>query len=303
MELDYPKNLFELESRFATNEACQEYLVKLRWPNGFVCPKCGAHSMWNMKSGRILCSKCRHQQYLLQGTVFQDSHIPLITWFRAIWYICSQKNGASALGLQRVLGLGSYRTAWLMLHKLRRAMVRPRRDGLSGVIEVDETYIGGVHEGKRGRGADGKSIVMVAAECDGKGTGRIRLLRINGVDSLTLTSAVSELVFPGAKILTDEWGGYNSLSKNGYIHEIHEVSGEILPRCHRAISLLKRWILGTLQGSIAPEHLQDYLNEFTFRYNRRKSKSRGLLFYRLLQYAVETAPVTYDEIKIAQPVG
>ena len=303
MELDYPKNLFELESRFATNEACQEYLAKLRWPNGFVCPKCGAHSMWNMKSGRILCSKCRHQQYLLQGTVFQGSHIPLITWFRAIWYICSQKNGASALGLQRVLGLGSYRTAWLMLHKLRRAMVRPRRDGLSGVIEVDETYIGGVHEGKRGRGADGKSIVMVAAECDGKGTGRIRLLRINGVDSLTLTSAVSELVFPGAKILTDEWGGYSSLSKNGYIHEIHEVSGEILPRCHRAISLLKRWILGTLQGSIAPEHLQDYLNEFTFRYNRRKSKSRGLLFYRLLQYAVETAPVTYDEIKIAQPVG
>lgn len=122
-------------------------------------------------------------------------------------------------------------------------------------------------------------------------------------DSLTLTSAVSELVFPGSKILTDEWGGYNSLSKNGYIHEIHVVSGEILPRCHRAISLLKRWILGTLQGSIAPEHLQDYLNEFTFRYNRRKSKSRGLLFYRLLQYAVETAPVTYDEIKIAQPVG
>jgi hypothetical protein len=232
-----------------------------------------------------------------------NDHIPLITWFRAIWYICSQKNGASALGLQRVLGLGSYRTAWLMLHKLRRAMVRPRRDCLSGVVEVDETYIGGVHEGKRGRGADGKSIVMVAAECDGKGTGRIRLLRINGVDSLTLTSAVSELVFPGSKILTDEWGGYNSLSKNGYIHEFYVVSGEILPRCHRAISLLKRWILGTLQGSIAPEHLQDYLNEFTFRYNRRKSKSRGLLFYRLLQYAVETAPVTYDEIKIAQPVG
>lgn len=300
---DYPKTLSELENRFSTNAACCEYLATLRWPDGFICTKCGDRRAWTMKNSRILCAGCRHQQYLLQGTMFQDSHIELITWFRAMWHICVQKNGISALGLQRALGLGSYRTAWLMLHKLRRAMIRPMRERLTGDIEVDETYIGGCREGKRGRGAEGKQIVMVAAECDGSGIGRIRLLCIDGADSKCLSNAVLQLIVPGSTVITDGWGGYNELPKMDYQHEVQAISGDILPRCHRVASLLKRWILGTLQGAIAPEHLQDYLDEFTFRFNRRKSASRGKLFYRLVQYAVETEPSTYEEIKTSQPVG
>jgi transposase-like protein len=300
---DYPQNLFEFEELFSSNEACLEYLVRLRWPDGFICPKCGERKMWQMKNGRFLCAGCRYQQYILQGTIFQDSHIGLKMWFHAMWYICSQKNGVSALGLQRVLGFGSYRTAWLMLHKLRRAMIRPQREKLSGKVEVDETYVGGFREGKRGRGAEGKRIVLVAAECKGRGIGRIRLLCVNQVNSQCLSNAVSQVIETGSTIVTDDWGGYVDLPKLGYIREIQKINGEILPRCHRAASLLKRWILGTLQGTIDPEHLQDYLDEFTFRFNRRKSNSRGLLFYRLLQYAVETEPVTYENIKLTQHMG
>ena len=228
-------------------------------------------------------------------------NMPLITWFRAMWYICFQKNGASALGLQRALGLGSYRTAWLCLHKLRKAMVRPGRDCLSGKVEVDETYVGGRHEGKRGRGSEGKTIVVIAAERDGKGIGRIRLLCVSDVSGGALKQAVKELVTPGSEIITDGWNGYNGLSKEGYSRIIENAADiplneSLLPRCHRVASLLKRWIIGTLQGSVSTEHLQGYLNEFTFRFNRRKSTSRGKLFYRLSQYAVVTEAVPYSKI-------
>jgi hypothetical protein len=136
---DYPKTLAELEKSFATDDACREYLAELRWQGEFACPRCGSDKGWRMNNGLMLCGSCRHQASVIQGTIFQDSHLPLTVWFRAMWHVCVQKNGMSALGLKRALGLGSHRTAWLALHKLRKAMVRPGRERLSGVIEVDET--------------------------------------------------------------------------------------------------------------------------------------------------------------------
>jgi transposase-like protein/predicted RNA-binding Zn-ribbon protein involved in translation (DUF1610 family) len=298
---DYPKSLTELENRFASDEACRDYLFKLRWQAVFSCPQCGEGKIWKMDNGLILCASCRRQISILQGTIFQDSHLPLITWFRAMWYICVQKNGTSALGLQRALGLGSYRTAWMCLHKLRHAMVRQQREKLSGIVEVDETYVGGAHSGKRGRGAIGKSIVFVAAERDGRGIGRIRLKCIPDVTGSTLKSTIQELISEKSKIMTDAWPSYAGTEQMGYTHEvIHSddtmLGEDMLPRCHRTSSLLKRWILGTLQGSLSTEHMQDYLDEFTFRFNRRKSTSRGKLFYRLVQQAVATDAFTYSEI-------
>lgn len=256
--------------------------------------------MWPMNNGLILCASCRRQISILQGTVFQDSHLPLITWFRVMWYICVQKNGTSALGLQRALGLGSYRTAWMCLHKLRHSMVRPQREKLSGAIEVDETYVGGEKPGKRGRGAEGKDIILIAAERDKKGIGRIRLAHIPDVTSEVLEEKIESLINARSMIITDGWRGYSGLSKKGYGHqEIRSYDGigdDMLPNCHRVASLLKRWIMGTLQGAFRSEHLQDYLDEFTFRFNRRKSKSRGKLFYRLAQQAVQVEAVPYSEI-------
>ena len=297
---DYPKTLAELEKRFPMETACLDYLRDLRWTDGIVCPKCGGGDMWLMENGLHLCRSCRKKISVLQGTIFQDSHLPLTTWFRSMWHVCVQKNGASALGLQRALGLGSYRTAWMCLHKLRRAMVRSRRDKLSGFIEVDEAYIGGDKHGKRGRGAEGKYLVLIAAERDGKGIGRIRLSYITDVSSMTLCNAIKGMVKSGATVITDGWAGYTRLEQVGYEHQIirsdYSIGEDMLPRCHRVASLLKRWIMGTLHGSFGAEHLPDYLNEFTFRFNRRTSRSRGKLFYRLAQQAVQIEPVPYSKI-------
>jgi len=304
---EYPISMADLEKRFATQAACLNYLAWLRWPSGFVCPRCASDKGWKMEKGLILCAGCRRQQSVIAGTVFQDSHMPLPTWFRAMWHVCANKNGMSAQNLQRLLGLRSYNTAWLCLHKLRRAMVRPGRECLSGVVEADETYVGGPREGKSGRGAFGKQIVFIAAEVRGRKIGRIRLSHIPGVSGATLVPAVSESVVTGAAVRTDGWKGYNGLTNGGYKHEVaveneEELSDIVLPKCHLVISLLKRWILGTLQGNVGKDHLQDYLNEFTFRFNRRDSKSRGLLFYRLAQMAVVTAPNPRSKIVPPQDV-
>ncbi len=169
---DYPRNLAEFEGRFATEQACREYLCQLRWPEGFRCPRCGHDKAWAVRTALLECAGCGHQASPTAGTIFQDTRQPLQSWFRAMWWLTSQKNGASALGLQRVLGLGSYKTAWTWLHKLRRAMVRPGRDRLSGRVEVDETYLGGLEEGVRGRQTDAEALIVVAAEEDGAGIGR-----------------------------------------------------------------------------------------------------------------------------------
>ena len=248
------------------------------------------------------CAACGVQTSVTAGTIFQDTRTPLPVWFRAMWWVTTQKNGASALGLQRVLGLKSYETAWTWLHKLRRAMVRPGRDLLTGRIEVDEGYVGGPEEGLPGRLNLEKTLVVVAAQEDGKGIGRIRMRQIPDASSESLIPFVQDSVAPGSVVHTDGWLGYSPLSSNGYCHEVtylkrnRKAASELLPRVHLVISHLKRWQLGTHQGAVSHQHLDYYLDEFTFRFNRRRSKSRGKLFYRLAQQAVATDPVPLGQI-------
>ena len=304
---DYPRTLAELEARFSNEEACREYLVRLRWPEGFRCSRCGESKTWPLRSGRWQCAGCGHQVSVTAGTIFQGTRTPLTVWFRAMWWMTSQKNGISALGLQRVLGLGSYQTAWVCLHKLRRAVVRPGRERLAGIVEADETYLGGLEEGVRGRQTASKALIAVAAEEDGKGIGRIRMRRIADASAHSLISFVQESVEPGSVVHTDGWLGYEPLQGSGYIHRLTFLRGqqkspsELLPRVHRVVSLLKRWLLGTHQGAVNIEHLDGYLDEFTFRFNRRKSHSRGKLFYRLAQQAVAVEPTTYKAIIRSAP--
>jgi len=294
---DYPRTIAEFESKFSSEEACRDYIFRLRWPQGFICPRCQATKAWPTKRNLLVCGACGYQVSITAGTIFQDTRKPLGMWFRAIWFVTNQKIGASALGLQRLLGLGSYHTAWSWLHKLRRAMVRPGRAGLSGLVEVDETYIGGEKPGKRGRGALGKSLVVIAAEKDGKRVGRIRLVRVPDASAESLEGAIRQSVVPGSVISTDDWKGYSKVSSLGYAHEVvrktAEVGDNLLTHCHRVAALLKRWILGTHQGAISHEHLDYYLDEYTFRFNRRTSRSRGKLFYRLVQQAVAIEPTPY----------
>jgi transposase-like protein len=250
---------------------------------------------------------CDGQISVTAGTIFQDTRKPLRLWFRAIWYVVNQKNGVSALGLQRVLGLGSYRTAWTWLHKLRCAMVRPGRDRLSGTVEVDETYVGGKKPGKRGRGADGKTLVVVAVEDKGNRLGRIRLRRVADASAASLKGAVKESVAPGSVVRTDGWIGYVQLDSEDYIHTLVRPNGNVgdnlLPLVNRVVALLKRWLQGTHQGAVHPSHLDYYLDEFTFRFNRRTSRSRGKLFYRLIQQAAGIAPVTGHDIRGGRPLS
>lgn len=302
--IDYPRTLQEFDEWFSTEKACIDYLKRLRWPEGFICPICRGRKGWHMGTGLIRCAACQHKISVIAGTIFQGTRKPLKLWFQAIWYVTSQKFGGNALGLKRVLGLGSYQTAWSWLHKMRRAMVRPGRERLSGNIEIDETLVGGKEQnGKRGRGAERKSVVVIAIEVhEPKGFGRVRMQRIPDASGSSLIPFVCNSVEPGSTVLTDSWRGYNALYQQGYIHKKVNLSESgdpahvVMPGVHRISSLLKRWILGTLQGSVSDKHFDYYLDEYTFRFNRRSSKARGLLFYRLLQQAVMITPVTYREI-------
>lgn len=297
---DYPKTLLEFQRRFGTEAACIEYLFKLRWPEGFRCPQCGHAEVWRMRRDLYRCAHCRFETSVIAGTIFQDTRKPLQVWFYAIWHLTSQKYGANALGLQRVLDFGSYRTAWTWLHKLRRAMVRPGRDRLSGIVQADEIYIGGEKPGKRGRGAAGKALVVVMVEVKGDKSGRIRLRRVQDASGLSLEGAIKEGVEPGSTVQTDGWGGYGRLSELGYRHEVIRkepvVGRNLLPKVNRVASLVKRWLLGTYQGGVQLSHLDYYLDEYTFRFNRRTSQSRGKLFYRLVQQAATIAPLPGHDI-------
>jgi transposase-like protein len=303
----YPRTLMELEKRFSSEEACRDYLFALRWPEGFVCPRCGGRSAWAMSRGLWLCRGCRRQVSVTSGTAFQDRKLPLTIWFRAMWYVTSQKNGVSALGLQRVLGLGSYKTAWALLHKLRRAMVRPGRDRLAGSVEVDETYWGSDERPAVGRLIYDKALIAIAAQKDGQAIGRIRLRRLPKLSKACLHRFIAEAVEPGSTVITDGLNIYQGME--GYQHEVIVVKRQaadaitLLPGVHRVASLLKRWLLGTHQGAVQRDYLDYYLDEFTFRFNRRTSASRGKLFYRLTQQAVQIDPVPFDSMVRPQPVG
>ena len=299
---DYPRDLLELERRFSTEAACRAYLFQLRWPDGFCCPRCGGRKAWPASDLLWECAACHRQVSVTAGTVFQDSRLPLTLWFRAVWWVTSQKNGVSAMGLQRVLGLKSYKTAWALLHKLRRAMVRPGRDRLQGRVEVDEAFVGGEEEGVHGRQTETKAMIAVAAEEDGPGIGRIRMRRILDASADSLIPFIENSIEPGSTVHTDGWLGYLPLEGKEYRHEITYLKGnsktasELMPRVHRVVALLKRWLLGTHQGGVSIEHLDAYLDEFTFRFNRRNSRSRGKLFYRLLEQAVAVEPAPYKSL-------
>lgn len=300
---EYPMTFDEFVRSFSTEEQCRDYLYKLRWPNGFVCPKCKNKTSWPIGNTLYECSKCGRQSSVIAGTIFQDTRTPLKTWFTAIWWITTQKSGASAEGLQQVLGLGSYETAWAWLHKIRTAMVRSDRTKLAGVVEVDEIYIGGEeHSGSTGRGTGNKVLVAVAVEIKLEmKLGRVRLSVISDASKESLLAFVKENIEKGSEIVTDGFPSYSSLYENEYKHTVYvqkktQTEDEKLPHVHLISSLLKRWLLGTHQGAVSEKHIQAYLDEYTFRFNRRKAAKRGLLFYRLLEGAVVAKPIPLKEL-------
>ena len=309
-QLDYPGTWQQFRVWFPDEQSCVAYLERLRWSEGFRCPGCASEKGWRLEDGSWACSGCARKVSVTAGTIFDRSRVPLADWFTAIWLMTNQKYGISALGLQRLLGLGSYRTAWTMLRKLRSAMVRPARERLSGTVEVDETYVGGIAEGTRGRGAERKFIVVIAIELlDPIGFGRVRLRRVADVSSASLIPFVEYAVEPGSAVRSDAWNGYNGLSKRNYHHQALNLSATgdpahvVMPGVHKVAALLKRWLLGTHQGSVTAAHLDAYLDEFAFRFNRRKSRRRGMLFYRLLENAVVTKPTRYRPSRAILPTG
>ena len=314
---DYPATWSEFEDWFASEESCAAYLEQLRWPRGFVCPACGiADEPARTSRGRLCCSACRFQCSVTAGTIFDKTRTPLRVWFAAAWYITSQKQGISALGLQRVLGLTSYETAWAMLHRFRRAMVRPGRDLLTGTVEVDESFLalqrrtGKPRKTRSSKAHNTDHLVPVAIAVEvlePKGFGRIRVRRIEEPTIEALEPFVHDNIEPVATVRTDGSAVYRHLARDGVDHDLRVQLGSskpahtTLPGVHRVASLLKRWLLGTHHGAVDPKHVDYYLDEFVFRFNRRTSRSRGMLFYRLLEQAAISAPVTYSHITDNQP--
>jgi transposase-like protein len=308
---DYPQTWSQFEEWFATEDDCLRYIERLRWRNGFECPRCGYRDEpYRGSRSRLICRSCHLQCAATSRTLFDKTRTPLKVWLAAAWYITSQKSGVSALGLQRVLGLGSYQTAWTMLHRFRRAMARPGREQLKGTVEVDQSYLA-IRERRETPRTAGqkrrttKALIVIAVEIlEPRGFGRIRLRRINEETALDVYPFIDEVIEPGAVIRTDGGLIYSTVGEV-YRHERFPVRSVMpdsvpahvpLPGVHRVASLLKRWLLGTHQGAVKPIQLDYYLDEFVFRFNRRTSRSRGLLFYRLIEQAVITEPVTYKAV-------
>jgi transposase-like protein len=305
--MDYPRSVGEFQQWFGTDGDCLDYLEWLRWPGGFTCPSCGYAGGWQLGDGRYECAGCHRRTSVTAGTIFDRTRTPLTVWFTACWLFATAKDGISALSLQRSLEIGSYQTAWAMLGRLRSVLVRPGRDRLAGRVEVDETYIGGEEPGLRGGRARGKKVLTgIAVEVkEPKGIGRCRMALLADASSASLHPFVTGCVEPGATVITDAWMGYHGLAGLGYVHQRRsqraarargDDPGKLLPAVHRVASLAKRWLLSTHQGSVEEAHLQSYLDEFVFRFNRRRSRSRGLVFYRLLELAAGHDPVRYRDI-------
>lgn len=303
--VDYPATFPELQRWFPDDAACVEYLARLRWPDGFVCPVCAGRDAWRTGSGLWKCQSCARKTSVTAGTILHRSQLPLTSWFAAVWFVSSQKNGVSALGLQRVLGLGSYQTAWAWMHKLRRAMVRPDRDRLGGpgvAVELDQTFIRGRRPRSRVRYANKAEVAIAVERRHPRGLGRTRMSVI-GQRKIDLVDFTVAAVAPGSVLYTDGDPILIEAAKRANV--IHEpisltatgaVAHQVLPAVHRVASLLKRWLAGTLHDGYSFDQLAYYLDEFTFRFNRRNSRSRGLLFYRLLQQTMATDPHPYREL-------
>ena len=306
---DYPGSYADVRSWFPTDAACLDYLDWLRWPDGFSCPLCRSTAAWRLPDGRWSCGGCGRRVSVTAGTIFHGTRTPLTIWFAAAWMLVSQKHGIPALGLKRALGIGSEQTAWAMLHRYRTAMVRPGRERLTAAVEVDETFFGGPEPGRRGRGALGKTMVAVAVEQRGRGLGRCRMQVIQDVTTSTLREFLLAHVEPGTAVITDGLRSYVPACAEEYEHRPEPVAGsglhahDLLPGVHRVASLAKRWLLRTHQGGVKPGHMQAYLDEFTFRFNRRRSRSRGMLFYRLLDQAIHAEPRTYRSLVLEPGIG
>ena len=299
----YPTSYGEFGAWFRKDADCLDYLEWVRWPTGFVCPDCEAVDGWRLSDGRYECAECGVRTSPTAGTIFDRTRTPLTVWFQVCWMFATQKDGISALALQRNLGLGSYQTAWAMLHRLRSVLVRPGREMLSGSVEVDETFIGGSSSPgiPGGRTPDEKALVAVAVErSDPKGFGRCRMVIIKDASTISLRAFLKSTVEPGSTVITDGWQPYREATANLYTHQRHVAPGalahQLLPGVHRVSALMKRWILGTHQGRVGDAHLPLYLDEYVFRWNRRKSRNLGLRFYRLLELAARHDPVRYRQL-------
>jgi transposase-like protein len=312
-EQPYPRTFEEFLEWFSSEEDCARYLEWVRWPQGFICPKCSAAEGWRTERGLWHCKQCGRQTSATAGTVFEDSRKPLRLWFHVMWLLMAQKTGMSAKNLCDTYGFGSYQTAWGWLQKLRSVMVRSGRERLSGEVEVDETFIGGTEVGVKGRNPlSAKVLVAIAVEFKKDRLGRVRFRCISDASGESLEAFVTDNVEPGSRVTTDGWLGYAGLKAAGYAHHRKIASGkskreaaEIMPHVHLVASLLKRWLGATHQGAVTPAHLQVYLNEFAFRFNRRLSRHRGKLFYRLVQQCVTARPPAVKDLyaSSSQPVG
>jgi transposase-like protein len=297
---DFPRTIMEFQERFATEAACLEYLAASRWPEGFVCPACGGRSAWVLERRQLWeCSTCAQQTSVTAGTVMHGTRTSLRTWCWAAYLVATHHPGISAKQLQRQLGLSRYETAWLILQKLRRAMIAPERALLKDEVEIDECFIGGVEEGlKGGRQRGSKTLVGVAVEVRGRGSGRLRLAVLADASGASLDAFAKATTAEGAIVHTDGWRGYLGLSAAGYQHRRHRqqaapVGEQLLPRAHRAVSNLKAWLHGT-HRDVSVEHLPVYLDEFVFRHNRRGTPMAA--YQTLLGLGALHSPTTYRQI-------
>ena len=295
---ELPRSLPEFEARFPDEAACARWLLAKRWPDGFRCPTCGHDKGWELARERLTlqCAAGERQVSVTAGTVLHGSHLPLKVWFTAAWLVATHKNGMSARQLWFQLGLGSYKSAWLLLRKLRRAMVDPGREPLAGLVEVDETSLpfraGGEPAGP-GRSHDGKLLLAGAVEIRGKGPGRVRLAVIEDYSAVALGAFVAAVIAIGSTVVSDGWPGYKKLKD---VKHDPKVVGDapahtVLPWVHRVFANAKRWALGVYHG-LREEHLQAYLDEFVFRFNRRRTPAAA--FDRLLGLSLTLEPATYQ---------
>jgi transposase-like protein len=285
---DFPKTATEFEKRFATEEDCRAYWIEARWGGKPACARCGSTYVWPIRDGTTFeCRDCDHQTSLTAGTVLEKTRKPLKVWFRAVFEISTRRTGISAMDLMRIMGFGSYKTAWSWLHKLRAALVRPEREPLGPFVQMDEALVGG-------KGGPNKELVLVAAEADG----RVRLAHAETNDKATLKRFADGQVAADARVVTDGLASYDgeSLGERRYERVVQSKAerreGDALQVCHWTISLLKRWLLGTHAGAVGPKHLQAYLDEFAFRHNRRKTNGVGRIAARVIEQLVARQPMT-----------
>jgi transposase-like protein len=308
----FPKSLREFQTNFASEEACRSYLISCRWPDGFVCPRCGSRCAYELlELQRWQCVACRHQVSPTAGTVLHNTRTPLTAWFWAAYLMTTDKRGISALLLQQQLGLSRYETAWMMLHKFRRAMVDTTREPLWGDVEVDETWVGGQQAGLRGsRQLKGRkaALVIVAVEKRGKASGRVRMAVIPDFKSVTLNAFVRQNVAPGSTIYTDGLKSFTGFEQAGFRHipraqplqtSLRKGAKSVVPLADRAIGNLQQWLTGTYHG-VSREQLQVYLDEFVFRHNRRKHPMAA--FQTLLGFGTGHKPAPYEQIRGASDI-